>query len=178
MKAPKEKPRLGIQQNLIYCRADTKAILTFLCEQSNSLYNCGVYWGRQILFKTGRIISQFDPVYAVGDNIHARSMPSVPAQQTLLSVSEAFKSFRKLRDLFFKGKLDQRPKPPNYRKSGGMYQVAYPNSGSGKPTLVNGSIRFPLGRKIQRWFAVKEFFLPLPANLDFHKIKEFTILPH
>lgn len=173
----KEKPPIGIQQNLIYCDADTKAILTFLSEQSNSLYNCGVYWARQIFFKTGRIISKFDPVYAVGNNIHAKAMPSVPAQQTLLSVSEAFKSFKKLRDLFFNGKLERRPKPPDYRKSGGTYKVAYPNSGSGKPRLVDGSIRFPLGWQIQRWFGIKEFFLPFPANLDFTKIKEFTIQP-
>jgi len=40
-----------------------------------------------------------------------------------------------------------------------------------------GNIRFPLGLTINRWFKVKEFFLPLPANLDFKKVKEFTILP-
>ncbi len=177
-KEKKTKPLMGIQQNLIYCDADTKAILKFLCEQSNSLYNCGVYWARQIFFKTGRIISKFDPVYEVGNNIHAQVMPSVPAQQTLLSVSEAFKSFKGLRELFFKGELDQKPKPPNYRTPGGLFKVAYPNVGAGKPTLLeNGLIRFPLGLQINRWFKVKEFFLPLPINLDFNKVKEFTILP-
>jgi putative transposase len=58
-----------------------------------------------------------------------------------------------------------------------MYKVSYPLSGSGKPTLVDGLIRFPLGRRIQCWFGIKEFFLPLPDNLDLRKIKEFTILP-
>ena len=177
-KDKKEKPLMGIQQNLIYCDADTKAILTFLCEQSNSLYNCGVYWSRQIFFKTGRIISKFDPVYEVGGNIHAQAMPSIPAQQTWLSVSEAFKSFRSLRDLFFKGQLDQKPKPPSYRESGGLFKVSYPNVGAGKPNLsADGNIRFPLGLTIKRWFGVKEFFLPLPTNLDFKKVNEFTILP-
>lgn len=169
---------MGGQQNLIYCDADTKAILAFLCEQSNSLYNCGVYWARQIFFKTGRIISKFDPVYEVGNNIHAQVLPSVPAQQTLLSVSEAFKSFKELRNLFFKKELDQKPQVPDYKKSGGMYKVAYPLTGAGKPTLMdNGLIRFPLGNQINRWFKVKEFFLPFPTNLDFKKIKEVTILP-
>lgn len=95
-KSKKDRSLMGVQQNLIYCDADTKAILTFLCEQSNSLYNCGVYWARQIFFKTGRIISKFDPVYEIGKNVHAQAMPSVPAQQTLLSVSEAFRSFKKI----------------------------------------------------------------------------------
>lgn len=31
--------------------------------------------------------------------------------------------------------------------------------------------------QIKRWFGIKEFFLPLPINLDFQKVKEFTILP-
>ncbi|MBR8833944.1 MAG: transposase [Stigonema ocellatum SAG 48.90 = DSM 106950] len=169
---------MGIQQNLIYCDADTKSIIKFLCEQSNSLYNCGIYWARQLFFKTGKIISKFDPIYEVGGNIHAQAMPSVPAQQTLLSVSEAFKSFKGLRELFFKGELSQKPKPPLYRESGGLFKVAYPSVGAGKPTLTNeGNIRFPLGVTINRWFKVKEFFLPLPANLDFSKVKEFTILP-
>ncbi len=177
-KDKKTKPLMGIQQNLIYCDANTKAILKFLCEQSNSLYNCGVYWARQIFFKTGRIISKFDPQYEMGNNIHARAMPSVAAQQTLLSVSEAFKSFKGLRELFFKGELDQKPKPPDYRPSGGLFKVAYPNIGAGRPTLLdNGLIRFPLGLQINRWFKVKEFFLALPINLDLKKIKEFTILP-
>jgi putative transposase len=176
-KSKKDKQLMGIQQNLIYCDAETKAILTFLCEQSNSLYNCGIYWSRQIFFKTGRIISKFDPVYEVGSNIHAQAMPSVSAQQTLLSVSEAFKSFRGLRELFFKGELEQKPKPPNYRESGGLYKVAYPNIGAGRPSFIDGLIRFPLGNQINRWFKVKEFFLPMASNLDFKKIKELTILP-
>ncbi len=169
---------MGVQQNLIYCDNDTKSIITFLCEQSNNLYNCGLYWARQLFFKTGKIISKFDPIYEVGGNIHAQAMPSVPAQQTLLSVSEAFKSFKELRELSFSGNLNQKPKVPDYRETGGLFKVAYPNIGAGKPTLTDdGLIRFPLGLTINRWFKVKEFFLPLPANLDFKKVKEFTILP-
>lgn len=173
----KPKKLMGIQQNQLHCDKDTQAILEYLCEQSNSLYNCGVYWARQIFFKTNRIISKYDPIYEVGSNIHATAMPSVAAQQTLLSVSEAFKSFRELRALFFKGELDQKPKPPHYRESGGLFKVSFPNVGAGKPTLEGGLIRFPLGLQVNRWFGIKEFFLPLPRNLDFAKVKEFTILP-
>jgi len=173
----KPKKLLGIQQNQIYCNKDTLAILTYLCEQSNSLYNCGVYWARQIFFKTNRIVSKYDPIYEVGGNIHAQAMPSVTAQQTLLSVSEAFKSFKGLRELWFKGELEDKPKSPNYRDSGGLFKVSFPNIGAGKPTLQDGMIRFPLGLQVNRWFGLKEFLLPLPKNLDFAKLKEFTILP-
>jgi putative transposase len=173
----KEKKLMGVQQNQIYCDDETLAILTYLCEQSNSLYNCGIYWARQIFFKTNQIVSKFDPIYEVGSNIHAQAMPSVAAQQTLLSVSEAFKSFQGLRNLFFKGKLDHRPKLPNYRDSGGFFKVSFPNIGAGKPTLHDGLIRFPLGLKVKSWFGIREFYLPMPKNLEFDKVTEFTILP-
>jgi putative transposase len=173
----KPKKLMGIQQNQIHCDAETLAILTYLCEQSNSLYNCGIYWARQIFFKTNQIVSKFDPIYAVGNNIHAQAMPSVAAQQTLLSVSEAFKSFQGLRNLFFKGELDQKPKPPNYRESGDLFKVAFPNIGAGKPTIKDGLIRFPLGLQVKSWFGLKEFYLPIPKNLEFDKVREFTILP-
>lgn len=173
----KEKKLMGIQQNQIHCDDETLAVLTYLCEQSNSLYNCGLYWARQIFFKTNQIVSKFDPIYEVGSNIHAQAMPSVAAQQTLLSVSEAFKSFQGLRNLFFKGELDQKPKPPNYRDSGGLFKVAFPNIGAGKPSIQDGLIRFPLGLKVKSWFGIKEFYLPMPKNLEFDKVKEFTILP-
>jgi IS605 OrfB family transposase len=168
---------MGVQHNEIDCNADLLAVLTYLCEQSNSLFNCGLYWSRQIFFKTGRIISKFDPIYEVGGNIHAKVMPSVAAQQTLLSVSEAFKSFKELRELYFKGELDQKPKPPNYRKSGSLFKVSFPNKGAGKPTLVGDMIRFPLGNQVKRWFGISEFMIPMPKNLDFNKVSEFTILP-
>ena len=75
---------MRVQQNLLKPDRELKAILTYLCEQSNSLYNCGVYWGRQIFFKTGKIISKLDPVYELGKSKHAKAMPSTPAQQTLV----------------------------------------------------------------------------------------------
>lgn len=65
-KKTKVKKLLGVQQNLLRYDAETNAILIYLTEQSNSLYNCGVYWARQIFFKTNRIISKYDPIYEVG----------------------------------------------------------------------------------------------------------------
>jgi IS605 OrfB family transposase len=174
----KTKKLMGVQQNQIHCDALTESILVYLCEQSNSLYNCGLYWARQIWFKTERIISKFDPIYEVGSNIHAKALPSVAAQQTLLSVSEAFKSFKELRQCWFEGKLDKKPKPPNYRLAGGLYKLSFPNKGAGKPSLTSdGMIRFPLGLQVKAWFGLKEFFLPMPKNLRFSEVAEFTILP-
>ena len=72
----------------------------------------------------------------------AQSLPSIPAQQCLMSVSEASKSFKGLRDLFFKGQLHFKPKAPNYLAGSKLFKVAYPNSGGQKPTLIDGQLRF------------------------------------
>ncbi|WP_041233063.1 hypothetical protein [Cylindrospermum stagnale] len=34
-----------------------------------------------------------------------------------------------------------------------------------------------MGLTVKRWFGVSEFFLPMPSNIDYSKVKEFTILP-
>ena len=106
-------------------------------------------------------------------------MPSTPAQQTLLSVSEAFKSFWELRNKFLKGELNFRPKLPKYRSSGGLFKVVYPNTGAQRPRLSTDgkTLTFSLGNQVNRWFGIKSFDLPMPANLDYSKVKEFTILP-
>jgi putative transposase len=50
----------GCQQVLISSNKDTQAILEYLCKESNNLYNCSIYYARQVFFKTGRIVTGFD----------------------------------------------------------------------------------------------------------------------
>ncbi|MCC5623575.1 transposase [Nostoc sp. CHAB 5715] len=171
---------MGVQQILLYPDGETKALLDYLCQQSGKLYNSGVYFARQIFFKTNKLLTgKFDLAFepSIAKSIVAQSLPSTPMQQTLMSVAEAFKSFKELRNLYLKGELHFRPKPPNYLKGSKLFKVAYPNSGGQRPTLINGQIRFSLGLTVRRWFGVSEFFLPMPSNIDYSKVKEFTILP-
>lgn len=176
----KNKKQMGVQQVLLTPHPENKALLDYLCQQAGKLYNNGVYYARQIFFKTGKILAgKFDLIYedSVSKTMTSSSLPSIPAQQTLMSVTEAFKSFKELRVKYFKGQLHFKPKPPNYLNGDKLFKVAYPNSGAGKPSFEDGQIRFPLGNTVKRWFGVSEFFLPMPSNLDFSKVKEFTILP-
>jgi IS605 OrfB family transposase len=176
----KTKKRMGIQQMLLHPDKETRAILEYLCEQSGKLYNSGVYFARQTFFKTGSLLTgKFDLVYeqTVGKSQIAQSLPSTPAQQTLLSVIEAFKSYKGLRELWFKGQIPNKPKPPNYLKGSKLFKVAYPNSGGQKPKIINGQLQFSLGLTVKRWFGVDSFKLPMPTNLDANKVKEWTILP-
>ncbi|MBW4573938.1 MAG: transposase [Aphanothece sp. CMT-3BRIN-NPC111] len=176
----KVKKSMGIQQVMLSPDPETKAILEYLCQQSGKLYNNGVYFARQYFFKANKLLTgKFDLIYeeSVSKSLVAQSLPSIPAQQTLMSVSEAFKSFKKLRAKFFKGQLHFKPKAPSYLIGSKLFKVAYPNSGGQKPTLIDGQLRFSLGLTIKRWFGISEFFLPVPSNLDISKVKEFTILP-
>ena len=176
----KTKKSMGVQQVLLHPNDETKAILEYLCQQSGKLYNNGIYFARQTFFKTDKLLTgKFDLVFepSISKSLIAQSMPSTPMQQTLMSVSEAFKSFKGLRDLFFKGQLHFRPQAPNYLTGSKLFKVAYPNSGGQKPTIIDGQLRFSLGLTIKRWFGVSEFFLPVPSNLDMALVKEFTILP-
>ncbi|MGL5061409.1 MAG: RNA-guided endonuclease InsQ/TnpB family protein [Microcoleus sp.] len=176
----KVKKRMGVQQVLLSPDPETKAVLQYLCEQSGKLYNNGVYFSRQTFFKTGKMLAgKFDLIYeaSVGKSLVAQSLHSSPAQQTLMSVTEAFKSFKGLRDLFFKGQLHFKPKPPGYLKGSKLFKVSYPKGSKYGATIEGDRIRFSTGLTVKRWFGISEFFLPAPTNLDVSKVKEFTILP-
>jgi putative transposase len=171
---------MGVQQCLIDADKETLFILEYLCQQSGKLYNTGIYFARQTFFKTNKLLTgKFDLAFesSIAKSMLAQSLPSTPMQQTLMSVTEAFKSFKELRAIYLKGELPFRPKVPGYLKGSKLFKVAYPNSGGQKPALINGQLRFSLGLTVRRWFGVAEFFLPMPSNIDYSKVKEFTILP-
>jgi IS605 OrfB family transposase len=164
----------GCQQELIHCDKETKAIIEYLCYESNSLYNCTVYYARQMWFKTGKIVSGFDLTAEMKSNKHFGAGYASAMQQTCLNVGEAFKSFKKLLAKSKKGDLNQKPKAPNYRKPGGLFTVTYPKRWL---KLKDGFIRFPLGNQVKAWFGISDFTLPMPINLDWANIKEIRILP-
>ncbi|MFB8790991.1 MAG: hypothetical protein U7123_19580 [Potamolinea sp.] len=169
----KPKKAMGVQQDLIKPDKELKAILEYLCSESNKLHNCAVYYARQIWFKTKRFVTGFELSTEMNTNRHFSALPSEAANQTCLSVGESVKSFSELIKKARKGELDQKPKFPNYRKPG--YQLVAFLKRSLK--LIDGQIRFPLGLQVKAWFGLKEFFLPMPSNLDFTAIREVRILP-
>ncbi len=62
--------------------------------------------------------------------------------------------------------LAEKPKPPSYRKSGGMFQISDPKRWL---KLVDGLVRVPMGTACKVWFNLPEIFLPFPTNLDWSK---------
>ncbi|WP_013325094.1 RNA-guided endonuclease InsQ/TnpB family protein [Gloeothece verrucosa] len=164
----------GCQQNLITANSELKAVLEFICSESHKLTNCGIYYARQLYFKTRKIIGKFDLQKEYKTNKHFQVLYSQAAQQILRSVAESFKSFQELNKKYKKGELKDKPMLPKYRKKGGLALVTYPKQAL---KLVDNQISIPLGKTVKRWFGIDSFSLLMPSNLKFEDIKELRILP-
>jgi putative transposase len=164
----------GCQQNLINPDKELAAILEFICSESNKLTNSGIYYARQLFFKTKRIVGKYDLETKYKSNPHFQALHSQAAQQILRSVAESFKSFKELSKQFLRGELKDKPKPPKYRKPKGLALVTYPKQAL---KLIDGLIRIPLGNTVKRWFKLDSFTIIMPSNLKFEDIKELRILP-
>ncbi|NKB17498.1 MAG: transposase, partial [Pseudanabaena sp. CRU_2_10] len=163
----------GCQQILINQDPELRAVLEFLCGESNKLHNCGTYLARQSYFKTGKVPSKFDLHRELKGNLHFQAMYSHVSQQCLTTVAESFKSFFGLLKGVKNGDVTQKPKLPNYRKPG-LNLVAFP---SADVKLKDVGLRFPLGSKVKSWFGLDSFYLPMPSNLEYKSIREYRILP-
>ena len=169
----KKQSYWGCQQVLISPDKELSSILEYICTESNKIYNCSVYYARQMWFKTRSIVGRAELCAQMKHNRHFTAMYVSASQQVCNGVAESFKSFQKLNKLFWEGKFDQHPKPPTYRKSG-LFTVSYPKRWL---KLVDDKIRLPLGKQVKTWFGISEFFIDMPSNLDWGRVKEVRILP-
>jgi putative transposase len=164
----------GCQQELITPSQELKAILEYACEEANKLTNCGIYYSRQIYFKTGRIVGKYELHNLMKDNPHFQALYSHVSQQVLTSVAESFKSFKGLKKAFFERRVDYFPSVPNYRSKDGFALLTFPKA---DVKFKDGLLRFPLGGKVKAWFGIDSFHLKIPSNLNYKQIKEIRILP-
>jgi len=164
----------GCQQIRISPEPELKAVLEYLCSESNKLNNCATYYARQIYFKTEKVVNKFALINELKNNPHYGSMYSQVAQQTIMSVAESFSSFIGLLKGISSGVVTQKPRIPNYKRKGGLALVAYPSQAI---KLKKEGLRFPLGTKVKAWFGLDAFHLPMPSNLDYKDIREYRILP-
>ncbi|MGF1495497.1 MAG: RNA-guided endonuclease InsQ/TnpB family protein, partial [Elainellaceae cyanobacterium] len=169
----KTKTLWGCQQVRLHPDNKLKAILEYICGEANKIYNCAVYYARQIWFKVKRIVNRAELCRQLKWNRHFTAMYVTASQQVCNGVAESFQSFRELLDMFYRGELEERPRPPNYRKAG-LFTVSYPKA---KLKLVDGRVRLPLGDRVKVWFGLREFFIDFPSNLDWNRVKEVRILP-
>ncbi len=165
----------GCRQNLLSPNPEEQAVLEYLCQESNKVYNCALYYARQVFFKTKRVVNRAELCSEMvkSKNKHFAAMYVSSAQQTCNAVAEAFKSFKALQKLWRAGQLETKPAPPKYRKQG-LFTVSYPTRWL---KLTDRGIRIPLGDQVKAWFGLDAIHLPMPTNLDWNSLKEVRILP-
>ena len=164
---------MGIQQILLRLDKSELAILEYLCQESNNLYNCTMFVARKAFFESGKLMTGIDCQNAMKDNKHFQAMPNRAAQAVTHQVGEAIKSYKELVSKARKGDLSQKPKFPGYRTSGGCNKISF----CADFKLVGDKIRMPMGLLCKAWFGVSEFFVPMPSNLDFAVIRQVRIVP-
>lgn len=163
----------GCQKIKINANSELRAILEYVCEQSNKLHNCGIYLSRQTYFKTGKVPSKFDLHKELRLNKHFQALYSHVSQQCLISVAEDFKAYFGLLRGIKKGTVTSKVGLPKYRKPG-LNLVTFPHK---DVKLNEKGLRFPLGGKVKAWFGIRDFYIPMPTNLCHKSIVEYRILP-
>jgi putative transposase len=153
---------------------ESSPCLEFVCGEANKLTNQGIYYARQLYFKTGKYVSKFGLNYEYKTSRHFAALAAQSAQQVLGSVYESFKSYRELLKLWKSGELSNKPKVPDYRTKDGLAVVSYPKQAI---KLMDGQVRLPLGNQVKAWFWIDCFMIPMPSNLNYEDIKEVRILP-
>ncbi|NET45527.1 hypothetical protein [Okeania sp. SIO2B3] len=103
------------QQVLVAQNSELIAILTFLCEQSHKLTNMGIYYSRQLFFKSHKTLGKYDLEKVYKKNNHYKVLHSQAAQQILRTVAESFRSYYCLIKAYSEGKVSDRARIPNYR---------------------------------------------------------------
>lgn len=171
------------------------------CKHSNSLYNSTMYYCKQRLFekadkenKTYFIWTEdsyseklntgfFDTSYAhlceiMKSNEHYRAMPAQSAQQTVKKVHEALMSYNGLLRAYFKSLKEgtrgvQKPGLPNYRKSGGLFEVTFVEQ-----TLkyIDGLVVPQISQSTKDEMICELGFQP-PSHLPLDLIKEVQVMP-
>ena len=167
----------GCQQDRLDLPAFEQSVIEYLCQQANSLGNCAIYALKRATRQANRVDSNYYELDKhLKENQHYKALFSQAAQQALMSVCESFSSYDALLQKWFKGELADKPKPPHYRKSGGMAGFSYPSQHLGlNEALETGMIRLPLGATIKRIEGVSEIFIPAPANIHPERIREVRI---
>ena len=169
----------GCQQDVLKLDVFQQRVVEYISRQANSLANCATYALKRSSRQAGQIdFNYYDLDKHLKQNSNYKNLFSQVAQQTLMSVCESFKSHYEVMQRWYRGELEDKPKMPRYRKSGGMLGFTYPAQHLGlNEAIETGLIRLPLGMEIRIATGVKEIYIPAPKNLDPESIKEVRIFP-
>ena len=168
----------------------------WLCHQSNDLYNSALYQIRQAHFETCPTYEYFDEnqMYRTAykdrlikasyaqlckdfkNNKHYQALGGQSAQQCIKSVIEGIASYNQLIRAWWRGELNNKPKIPKYRTSGGTYQVAFTAQNTTYDD-VSSSCRLSISRENKSELMTSELVIPGGAILKSEQLSEVRIIP-
>ncbi|MGK7914288.1 MAG: RNA-guided endonuclease InsQ/TnpB family protein [Prochloraceae cyanobacterium] len=175
---------------------EAEAYLTWLIHQSNNLYNSVLFAVRQAHFDQCETRTFFDSTdqyritfkdrlvkasYAglckdFKTNKHYQALGGQQGQQCIKSVVEAITSYNKLLKQWWNEELDNRPQIPNYRKSGGVYQVAFTSQNITYDD-VEGYCRLSISRVNKPELINPEIIIPSGTGFKTEQLAEVRIVP-
>jgi len=103
------------------------------------------------MYKTQQYLRYESVYHFVKENENYRLLPSQVAQQTLLSVDKAFKSFFKLLVAKKEEKIDKKISMPKYLPKDGMFLLSFPKD----QFKVEGNEVRIIPRFHGRWFKIE-----------------------
>ncbi len=169
----------GCQQDVLKLDCFEQGVVEYISRQANSLANCATYALKRSSRQAGQIdFNYYDLDKHLKQNKNYKNLFSQVAQQTLMSVCESFKSHYEVMQLWYGGEIEDKPRMPRYRKSGGMSGFTYPAQHLRlNEAIETGLIRLPLGMETAKATGVREIYIPAPKNLDPESISEVRIFP-
>ena len=175
---------------------EAEACLTWLVHQSNNLYNSVLFVIRKAHFDRCETRTFFDDLdqyrIAFKDrfikasygqlckdfriNKHYEALGGQQAQQCIKSVVEGISSYNKLLKKWWSQELDMRPKIPNYRTSGGVYQVTFTSQNITYNEL-EGYCRLSISRINKPELVNPEIIIPSGTGFNSEQLSEVRIVP-
>ncbi len=73
-KTKKKAKNLGCQQILLHPNQNLLAILQYLCGEANKVFNCSIYYARQVWFKENRFVTKGELCGQMKLNRHFNAM--------------------------------------------------------------------------------------------------------
>lgn len=166
-----------LRQNLRHLSNSDYGILRKMCRLSKNMYNVSLYAVRQYFFSNEEYLSYNQTYKRVKTNENYELLPSQVAQQTIMNVDKAFKSFFKLNEKKREGKYDRKISPPRYLEKDGFYMIDFPSQSF---QVKDDHIRIGVPKQMRDEFGIDKKEIQIPFTYDELRgkdIKRLQILP-
>ena len=144
--------------------------LLALTRLSKNLFNVALYECRQYFFQQRKRLTYESNYHICKSNENYRELNTDIAQQTMKVVDRSMRSFLGLLKAISIGRIDQKPKLPNYLPKEGYFPLIIP-----RIRLQHGYFNVPMSRQFKKEYG--EVKIQLPQRLKDQKIKEVRIYP-